>query len=405
VKTFFALKLYTACSILLSIFAAIQPAFALAATEAEPNNSFTTRQFLPFGTNTVDGSINADDIDFFTFSNLAPRSRFKAEITSGSFDSILGLLDDSGNILAIDDDFGRTSSYLSLLRGTVPASGNLNLAVTGYSEFNEVGLIGNHSESGSYTLSLETFIPVAYTATEVPFTFQDISGIGTRILAGLDDTSTSANLGFNFNFFGKDYNSVSWTPNGLMTFGGSNSRFINVDLTTSAPNSITSSGIRDLPSIAVLWDDWQFSSPGTDSTYYYETMGTKGNQRFITQWNLAEGCCSGSPRAVTFQSVLFEGSNDILFSYLDVDSGDSRAFGSSSTVGIRNTEGQLTGENAQWSFNSPVIRNKQSILFKMVSVPESSPTLGMLLLGMLGTKDRLKRQQRRYQKKRYLSIL
>jgi hypothetical protein len=65
----------------------------------------------------------------------------------------------------------------------------------------------------------------------------------------------------------------------------------------------------------------------------------------------------------------------------------------------------LTGENAQWSFNSPVIRNKQSILFKMVSVPESSPTLGMLLLGMLGTKDRLKRQQRRYQKKRYLSIL
>jgi hypothetical protein len=189
-----------------------------------------------------------------------------------------------------------------------------------------------------------------------------------------------------------------------MTFGGSNSRFINVDLTTSAPNSITSSGIRDLPSIAVLWDDWQFSSPGTDSTYYYETMGTKGNQRFITQWNLAEGCCSGSPRAVTFQSVLFEGSNDILFSYLDVDSGDSRAFGSSSTVGIRNTDGQLTGENAQWSFNSPVIKNKQSILFKKASVPESSPTLGMLLLGMLGTKDLLKRQQRCSAKKRSFSI-
>ncbi|HEY9650823.1 MAG TPA: hypothetical protein V6C95_09175, partial [Coleofasciculaceae cyanobacterium] len=215
-----ALVFGTACSISLSVFAAVQPAFAV--PEVEPNNSFATRQFLPSGTNTVEGSLSAGDTDFFSFSGLDAGSRFIAEITSGTFDSILGFLDDSGNILATDDDSGE--GLLSLLEGTVPASGRLNLGVTGFADF---GLTGSHFQSGSYTLSLNTPPQNTdpYTAKEVPFTFQDISGIGTRVLAGSDDGTTSASLGFNFNFYGTNYNSVSWSPNGLMTFGGSNSQY------------------------------------------------------------------------------------------------------------------------------------------------------------------------------------
>jgi len=226
---------------------------------------------------------------------------------------------------------------------------------------------------------------VNYTATEVPFSFQDISSIGTRVLAGADDSPTFANLGFNFNFYGTEYNSVSWTPNGLMTFGGSNGQFSNIDLTTTAP-------FGNLPSIAVLWDDWQFFSPGTDASYYYTTMGAPGSRSFITQWNFAEGYFD-SPSPVTFQSVLFEGSNNILFSYLDVDSGDFRSFGGDATVGIRDTDGHLNGELLQWSFNSPVIRNEESILFSPQSVPEPTSTLGVLVFGALGAGSLLKRKQ------------
>jgi hypothetical protein len=378
-----ALVLGTACSISLSVFAAVQPAFAV--PEVEPNNSLATRQFLPSGTNTVEGSLSPGDTDFFTFSGLDAGSPFSAEITSGSFDSILGFLDDSGNILATDDDSGE--GLLSLLSGTVPASGRLNLGVTGYADF---GLTGAHSQSGSYTLSVVPSYTYTYTAREVPFIFQDISGIGTRVLAGTDDATTSASLGFNFNFYGTNYNNVSWSPNGLMTFGGNNSQYSNINLTTEAPSG-------NLPSIAVLWDDWQFFSPGTDASYFYTTMGALGSRRFITQWNFAEGF-SDSPSPVTFQSILFEGTNDILFSYLDVDSGDFRSFGGSATVGIRDVNGHLNGENLQWSFNSRVIRNRESICFstsgcRSAVVPEPASTLGLLAFGAFGAGSLLKRKR------------
>lgn len=225
-----------------------------------------------------------------------------------------------------------------------------------------------------------------YISMEVPFQFEDISATGTRVLAGADDVTASVALGFTFNFFGTDYRDISWSPNGLMSFGGTNSQFRNIDLTTTAP-------LGDLPSIAPLWDDWQFFSEGTDATYF-QTLGTPGEQRFILQWNMAKGF-SDSLSPVTFQSTLFERSNEILFSYLDVDSGDFRAFGGSGTVGIRNSAGEVTGEVEQFSFNTPALRNEQSILFKQTKpIPEPSSVLGLLVLGFLGTRFTLKRKSR-----------
>jgi len=262
---------------------------------------------------------------------------------------------------------------------------NFSIATAG-AAFIAVGTLGI-GQAEALTIGPDAF---GYRATdEVPFIFQDISGIGTRVLAGADDATTSAGLGFNFNFYGTNYNSVSWSPNGLMTFGGSNSQFFNINLTTEAPSG-------NLPSIAVLWDDWQFFSPGTDASYFYTTMGAPGSRRFITQWNFAEGFFD-SPSPVTFQSVLFEGTNDILFSYLDVDSGDFRSFGGDATVGIRDTNGHLNGENLQWSFNSPVIRNRESICFSTSGcrsvVPEPASTLGLLAFGAFGAGSLLKRKR------------
>lgn len=150
-KVLSVLALSTACSISLSFIATVQRASAV--SESEPNNSFATRQFLPSDTSTVDGQLSSGDLDFFTSSGLNTGSLFTAEITSGTIDSTLGLLDDSGNILATNDDKD-DNSVLSVLTGSVPESGNLNLAVTGYDDY---GITGAHSQFGSYTLSLDTF--------------------------------------------------------------------------------------------------------------------------------------------------------------------------------------------------------------------------------------------------------
>lgn len=266
---------------------------------------------------------------------------------------------------------------------------NFSMATAG-AAFISLGTLGI-GQAQAVTIGPDAF---GYRATdEIPFTFQDISGIGTRVLAGSDDDTTSASLGFNFNFYGTNYNSVSWSPNGLMTFGVSIGQFSNVNLTTTGP------GVNP-PSIAVLWDDWRFFSlfsPDTDASYYYTTMSAPGSRSFITQWNRVESFSGEPPSSVTFQSVLFEGTNDILFSYLDVDSGDFRSFGADATVGIRDTNGQFNGENLQWSFNSPVIRNRESICFSTTGcrsvVPEPTSTLGLLAFGAFGAGSLLKRKR------------
>jgi hypothetical protein len=89
------------------------------------------------------------DVDFFEFPGLVPGSAFVAEITFADFDTVLHSFSDVGDIIDTDDDSGEGA--FSLLEGTVPSSGVLNLAVTGYSDFDAVGA---HPRSGAYTLEL-----------------------------------------------------------------------------------------------------------------------------------------------------------------------------------------------------------------------------------------------------------
>jgi len=142
-----------------------------------------------------------------------------------------------------------------------------------------------------------------------------------------------------------------------MTFGGVSGQFTNENLAIA-------DGPSNLPCIAALWDDWDSDDSG--SGVYYQTRGLPGSRRFILQWHNLDGY-SSSPSNVTFQTLLFEGSNDILMQYRDVYSGNSRNNGGSATVGIRNMNGHLNGENLQWSYNAGVISGGQAILY---AVPE-----------------------------------
>jgi len=200
-----------------------------------------------------------------------------------------------------------------------------------------------------------------YTAGNVTSPFQDISGTGFRVMEDVDDAVVSADLGFPFSFYETPHSTVFIGSNGVLAFTAGIRTFQNIDLTwqNTFPN---------VPTICPLWDDWvTFQSA---DAVYHETIGSPGNRQFIVQWNLVMGF-PDAPSPVTFQAVLFEGTNNILFRYLDVISGDDRDSGGSATVGIRDTNGHLNGRRLQWSQHEPVIQNGQAILIGDNHRPEA----------------------------------
>ena len=99
--------------------------------------------------NTIDG-FSGGDVDFFTFTGLTSGAMFSAETSAvGAIDTLLAWYDDTGTQIAQDDDSG--SGVLSLLTGSVPASGQLTFAVTGSGDDN---FVGEHGQQEIFNLQL-----------------------------------------------------------------------------------------------------------------------------------------------------------------------------------------------------------------------------------------------------------
>jgi hypothetical protein len=74
----------------------------------------------------------------------------------------------------------------------------------------------------------------------------------------------------------------------------------------------------------------------------------------------------------TFEVTLYEGSNNLIFQYQDVDFGNaSYNNGASATVGVENAEGDV---GTQYSHNSAIISNNMAIKFT-TSCPSTAVTL------------------------------
>ena len=205
-------------------------------------------------------------------------------------------------------------------------------------------------------------------ATTTNFTFTNITS-GTKVLNFHDDQPVTVNIGFSFNFYGSNYSTASFNPNGLITFGGSTWDYSNANLTVSSATT------NNLPCIAVLWDDWETESLNADALYY-KTIGMAGSRQFIVQWNMVVPVNGDGTNDVTFEARLFEGNNQILLSYLDTVVSDETTLppnaasrGVGATVGIRATNGQSNNRNLLWSYNQAVITNGENILFTRTNHP------------------------------------
>jgi Bacterial Ig-like domain (group 3) len=204
-----------------------------------------------------------------------------------------------------------------------------------------------------------------YIATDsAVYSFVDISsgGSGTSVLSGTDDGSVPLTLPFPFQFYGQSYSMVCVSSNGALYFiasaaacGAAPNDFANTDLTVAPPPN-------DSPALLPFWSDLTFAVPGAGSVIY-QTLGAPGSRRFVVQWNNAYPQGSQSP--VTFEAVLFESGNKILFQYQNVElgAGDPNSQAGRATIGIHNSGGLQSGQQLPWSYDARVLANSTALQF------------------------------------------
>lgn len=203
-----------------------------------------------------------------------------------------------------------------------------------------------------------------YTASDTAFfSFIDVSGSGggAGVLAGTDDGLAALTMPFAFKFYGTSYTSVCVSSNGALYFVPSASAcsglsdFANTDLSAEAIPG-------NLPALLPLWSDLTFEVAGGGGVFY-QAIGAPGARRFIVQWSNAYP--QGSPNPVTFEAILSEGTNNILFQYKTVKLGDGNRArnGAQATVGIRNAGAPTNLQQIAWSFNAPVIAESSALSF------------------------------------------
>jgi hypothetical protein len=204
-----------------------------------------------------------------------------------------------------------------------------------------------------------------YVATDsAVYSFIDISagGSGTSVLSGTDDGSVPLTLPFPFQFYGQNYTMVCVSSNGALYFiasaaacGSAPNDFANTDLTVAPPPN-------DAAALLPFWSDLTFAVPGAGAVIY-QTLGTPGTRRFVVQWNNAYP--QGSQNPVTFEAVLFEAGNKVLFQYQNVElgAGDPNSQAGRATIGIHNSGGLQSGQQIPWSYDARVLANSTALQF------------------------------------------
>ncbi len=195
-----------------------------------------------------------------------------------------------------------------------------------------------------------------YTMTNaVGYAYNDIAATGSSALASADDDQVTVALPFAFRFYGTIYSSVCISSNGVLSFGSCPANdFTNLDLSAQSPTG-------NQPLIAPLWSDLTFSPAGAGSVAY-ETQGISGSRQFIIQWNNVFAL--NSPGAFNFQTILSEGSNQILFQYRKItSSAPAVSGGAAATVGIRGPGAPANQYLLQWSFKAGVLADSSALKF------------------------------------------
>lgn len=232
------------------------------------------------------------------------------------------------------------------------------------------GRSGGPDNFGYTYLDSNSLVGPAYNWIEIA---TPLLGTGTEVLPSSDDQWVgNIGLGFFFNYYGTDYSMLAIGNNGLLFSGVGTSQYVNQPITQTP-------SIHGL--IAPFWDD--IVTWGSAGAIYYETQGTSPNRKFIVEWYDNQHY-SSSTSGITFEAILYEGTNNILFQYKDVDFGSVYGStssdlppynnGGSATVGIEDPTGNI---GLQYSYNQQVISPGLAILFKFPAFAGTNMYLSM----------------------------
>jgi hypothetical protein len=170
---------------------------------------------------------------------------------------------------------------------------------------------------------------------------------------------------------GQLYSLLCVSSNGALYFVTANDAcdglldFANTDLSAVAPPN-------DAAAVMPFWSDLTFEVTGAGSVYY-QTVGTAGSRKMIVQWNNAYPQSSRNP--VTFQAILSEGTNSIVFQYKTVGlgPGNPASNGGQATIGVRNAGALTNQQQIAWSFAAPVLSDSMALLFTLKGARRRPP--------------------------------
>jgi hypothetical protein len=211
--------------------------------------------------------------------------------------------------------------------------------------------------------------PVASTnlATGV-YSFKDASlssGGAPLLFPDPDDSVAFLSLPFTFSLFNDIYvpgERISISTNGWMSLAGASDRAFQ---SSSLPASTVQQkscgpGTGAVPPslIAPFWDDLILDGASGVSV---RLAGSAPNRQFIVEWSNAsiiDQTCKDTHANVTFEAVLYEGSNDIQFMYGDLSGPSSD--GSTAAVGMQDLK-RTTG--VLMSFDQPAVKSRSLITY------------------------------------------
>ncbi|MBL8897999.1 MAG: hypothetical protein JNM84_10250 [Planctomycetes bacterium] len=166
-----------------------------------------------------------------------------------------------------------------------------------------------------------------------PYDFVDISATGNAGPTS-DDGNVTANLGFNFNYYGTVINSITLNSNGHLYLNGQSGAHFD--------NSTVPGGGAPVGQICAYWDDL---NPANGGTIRYQTIGSAPTRRFVAMWNDVAFYSGPSSDRETFCIILDETTNKITMSWRSTSRG-----GADASLGIEAPDG-TTGFSA--GFNTP----------------------------------------------------
>ena len=215
----------------------------------------------------------------------------------------------------------------------------------------------------------------SFDAAGPTYSWIDTAGATAHFPGALgDDYRFDVEIPFNFFYYGTLVSNTVMTTNGWVGFNPSysSSYWTNTEIPSATlPDNMA----------APLWDDWKAESAYSyHGTMYTKLVGTAPNRQLVyIFWELVRN--SSDTDWYSFEMIIEEGTNNIIFQYYDVDgsgnTGTDASNGIGATVGLEGPEGAV-GIEYLYNGDPHLVYDGEAILFIAPPLPPMGAVEGIV---------------------------